>query len=178
MKSQKIAPVAATTEAEKEKNETTVSAISLKKSTTIPPDVMAMQRKQVAANSPGTEKLVAETMKISVDKALIEILKNSLADVTSALKSYANATHRDRHHPLPFVTCQKEECIYGRGSIDKAIGIIAKASRFSEIDEELAAEPDPDDYHDGIDVCADCDKPITPHDDDPCRCIGKAEVDA
>lgn len=107
----------------------------------VPPDIIKKQRettnKVKAANSPGTEKLVAKAMETSADEAVIEILKNTITSVTNALKSYANAVHKDRHHPLPFVACQKEECVYGRTTIDDAIGIIADTSRIKEIDKEL-----------------------------------------
>ncbi len=153
-------------------------------STKVPEHIIRKQREKIKklklAKSPETEKLVDKAMEIAADKALLIILKDSLASVTNALKSYANALHKDRRHPLPFKMCQKEECIYGRATIDNAIGVVTKASRIEDINEELEEidEPDPDDYHDGIDVCGDCDRPMTPHDDNPCRCIGRSEVDA
>lgn len=116
-------------------------------SPTVPADVIEDQKIKIATNDPGTKRLLAAVLENPADKVLIEILKESLASVTSGLKSYANALHKDRHHSLPFAACQKDECVCGRTMIDNAIGIITKASRIEEIDGELE-ESDYDDGHD------------------------------
>lgn len=110
----------------------------------VPPDIIDRQRDKIKkldlAKSPATEKLVGKAMEFTTEEALIEILKNTITSVTNALKSYANAVHKDRHHPLPFAACQIDECIYGRTTIDDAIGIVIDTSRIKEIDKELEDE--------------------------------------
>ncbi len=120
---------------------------------TVPPGIIREQRQTTnvvkAANDSGTDRYVTDAMKLAADKALIVFLTDSMASVTSALKSNANALHKDRHHPMPFAMCQSEECVCNRTMIDNAIGIIAKTERLEEIDEELEdpdyePEDDPD----------------------------------
>lgn len=119
--------------------------------TKVPLETIRKQRdttnKVKAVNHPGTERLLADILDNPADKALIEILKNSLADVTSALKSNANALHKDRHHPMPFAMCQSDECICNGNIINGAIAIVTKTNRLDEIDKELDEsdyESDPD----------------------------------
>ncbi len=96
----------------------------------VPLNIIQKQRENIkkakAANDSGTDKYLADAMKVPTGKTLEEIYKHSLVSVTEALKSNANALHKGRHHPMPFVVCQSEECVVNRTIIDSAIGIITK----------------------------------------------------
>lgn len=98
------------------------------KLTKVPSDILAEQREAIAARDPGTDKYLADAMKLPAGKSLEEILKHSLVTVTDALKSNANALHKDRHHPLPFAVCQSDECVCNQTIINNTIKLIARAS--------------------------------------------------
>lgn len=97
-------------------------------STKVPDDILAKQREDIAARDLGTDEYLADAMKLPAGKSLEEVLKHALVTVTDALKSNANALHKDRHHPLPFAVCKSDECVVNQTIINNTIKLIAKAS--------------------------------------------------
>ncbi len=97
-------------------------------STKVPDDILAKQREAIAAGDPGTDKYLADAMKRPAGKNLEGALKHALVTVTDALKSNANALHKDRHHPLPFAVCKSDECVCNQTIINNTIALIARAS--------------------------------------------------
>lgn len=100
----------------------------MKESTKVSDDMLALQRKRIAANQPEMDKLLADIMKMPADEAMCRILKEGLVKMTESYKILSISIHDVRGHQAPFNACQDELCLVNKGQIDASVGLIASAS--------------------------------------------------
>ncbi len=101
---------------------------NLPDSTKVPDDMLALQRKRIAALRPETDKLLARIAKVSAPEAMLLVVKEGLVKMTETCKILSLAIHDVRGHQAPFTACQDEFCLIAKKQIDDGAALVVTAS--------------------------------------------------
>lgn len=102
--------------------------MNMSRNKTVSDDMLALQRKQIAANSPAMDKLLARIAKVSVPEAMLLVVTEGLAKMTETCKILSLAIHDVRGHQAPFTACQDEFCQITKKQINDGTTLVVTAS--------------------------------------------------
>ena len=97
-------------------------------SKTVSDDMLALQRKRIAANRPQMGKLLADIMNKPVYKTLFQASLEGLVNFVDSYKSLSIAIHDIEKHQAPFSICMDKLCQVNNIQINEGIKLIAKLS--------------------------------------------------
>lgn len=109
---------------------------NLPNSTKVSDDMLALQRKRIAANSPQTDKLLEAIMNHPVWKTVALAYKEGLVNFVDTYKTLARTIHDMQGHKTPWGACPDPLCLINRDHINTGIGLIAKATELEPKEEK------------------------------------------
>lgn len=94
----------------------------------VPDDILALQRKRIAANRPQTDKLLADIKNGATWEALAKARQEALVNFVTTYKTLSIAIHDILCHKSPFSACLDLLCKNNNEQIDAGIGLVARSS--------------------------------------------------
>lgn len=105
-----------------------MSTRDLPDSTIVPDDMLALQRKRIAANQPEMDKLLEDMMDKPIWKTIAKAYRDGLVNMIDTLKTVSKVVHDMSGHQISFSVCPDEFCKTANVQINEGIKLIARAS--------------------------------------------------
>lgn len=104
-------------------------------STKVPDDMLALQRKRIAANRPEMDKLLDDIGNGATWKALAKAYKEGLVGMTRSYKTLAITVHDNQLHVPQLSVCPDPLCKVNNEQVNAGIGLIARATELEPKEE-------------------------------------------